>query len=227
MRRHWLINGKSRFIRKARTARKAKNRRATMARKHRNSPRRGPGGKFLKRSSSTSKLGNRKRGRRRGGMFTKLFNSRRHRNPAPPSLEGLAVSVVSGTVGYLATKGVGKLTDRYMPEHFFIERPIYRELLGTGVSAFLAVWAAQTILADKPRISAAVTVGALMPVGELAIRMSPLGPHLGMFEPGCDMMLPTDPGYMLPAPGGINASLNAKLEAALESDRAGVDWTTG
>jgi hypothetical protein len=192
--------------------------------KHRNSPRRGPDGRFLKRGLA---LPNRRHHRnKKRGMFKRLFNAQRHRNPAP-SLQGLGLSLVAGTAGYVLTKGVGKLADKYLPESVFNDRPIYRELLGTGLSAFAACWISQTVLANRPQISAAMAVGSVMPVGELALKMSPLGPSLGMFEEAPAMPAP-GPASMLPAPGGIQARLRARLKAALrDDDDDSTNWAQG
>lgn len=141
--------------------------------------------------------------RKRRGMF-RLFNKRRHRNP---DISGLTQALLAGAAGYIAAKGFGMFADRYLPPSV-----PYRSFVGTGLSAVAAVALAETFLKNKPKVSAAVSVGAVMPLAEEFIKMTPLGPMIGLYRDGYDA---PSGGASLPAPGGVDEDLAASLGAGL------------
>lgn len=143
-------------------------------------------------------------------------HSRRHRNsskrwfnPGPnmtPALEGLAASMLAGGMGYVASKGIGIVADKYLPDSV-----PYRGLIGTGVAAVVAAFGAQKFLKGRPKMAAGVTVGAMIPVVEEIISMTPLGGYIGLYPADGSGAAPS----ALPAPGGVSASLAASLGASL------------
>ncbi len=171
-----------------------------MARKHRNKRR---------RSRRAARLGNPRRThirnrRSRRGMG--LFNRRHHRNPA---LGDLTTALLAGGAGYVVSKGFAVLADNYLPAMV-----PERAMIGSGLAAVGTVWLGETFLKDRPRISAAASVGAMIPLAEEIIKKTPLGPMIGLYETSPDL-----PGSgaaaMLPAPGGVSAALAAALGADL------------
>lgn len=145
--------------------------------------------------------------RRRGGF--RLFN------PEPETknvLEGLAAALLAGTAGYIASKGVGMLADNYLPQSV-----PYRSLIGTGGAAVVAALIGEKLLKSRPKVAAGVAVGAMIPVGEELIAMTPLGPMLGILP--SEASVGSSPGAAaLPAPGGVSAGLMASLAANLHGD---------
>ena len=159
---------------------------------------------------SALRLGNPRRhhkNRRKSRKMFRLFNRRRHRNPA---LGELAMALLAGAGGYVGSKLIGNFAEKYLPASV-----PQREIVGTGLSALAAAWVAETALANRPKVAAAVAVGAMIPLAEEVLRMTPVGPMIGLFEraPGSPMAGPA--AEALPAPGGIEASLAERLAANL------------
>jgi hypothetical protein len=144
----------------------------------------------------------------------RFFNRRRFGNP--PDLGGLAQSLLGGAAGYIAAKFVAMAAEQYLPPSI-----PYPGLVGAGASAIAAAWAGETVLKGKPKLSAAVAVGATIPLAEEIIKMTPLGPRLGMFQtaPGA----PSGGAASLPAPGGVDGDLAASLGAGLSSRLSDAD----
>lgn len=174
-----------------------------------------------RRHKASASLGNPRKARRSGrraanrrsrrGGFS-LFNPRRHMNPA---LEGMAASLLAGGAGYILSKVIGNLADQYLPESI-----PQKALVGTGVSAVAAAFIAEKYLKDRPKVAAGVTVGTMMPLFEEILKMTPLGPYIGLYESA-----PMGAGSgVLPAPGGVSASLAANLSAALSD--GGSSWAS-
>lgn len=138
---------------------------------------------------------------RRRNSFS-LFK-RRHANPA---LEGLASSLIAGGAGYVISKGISVWADQYLPAS--VPQPA---LIGAGVSAVAAVFVSEKFLQGRPRVAAAVQVGAMIPVAEELIKMTPLGPMLGLYESAPSAPSAGASSAALPAPGGVSASLAASL----------------
>ena len=130
-----------------------------------------------------------------------------------PALEGLAASLLAGGAGYVASKLIGNFADLYLPESV-----PYRPIIGTGLSAVVAAFAAERFLKDRPKVAAGVTVGAMIPLVEQIVAMTSFGPSIGLYAQSSD----GGSAPMLPAPGGMGANLAAALSASLSE---GSSWS--
>lgn len=158
-------------------------------------------------------FGGKKRRSRRSAPAAVQNSRRRHRNPGP-DFGNLATALAYGAAGYAVSKGLAVVADKYLPSTV-----PYRTLIGSSVAAVAAGWAAQTVLKDKPRQSAAAVVGAVIPVAEELIAITPLGPMIGVYE-GANV-----PGLPSPAPDGTTAGMSAALSAALNDSDDAPTWS--
>jgi hypothetical protein len=190
MARIWLVNGRTSLLKRAsqRKHRSIKN----MARKSRKS----------RRTRRSARLGNPRRARRFFGRRSRSF----FHNPAP-GVSGLVTALAWGGAGYAGSKALAVLADTYLPPTV-----PYRTLIGSGLAGAGAAWIAGTVLKGKAASAAAVTVGAMIPLAEELIAMTPVGPMIGVYEGANVPALPS------PAPEGTTPAMSAALSAALSED---------
>ena len=127
---------------------------------------------------------------------------RRHRNPPP--LADLGGALLWGGAGYAASKGLGVLFDKYAPQSI-----PHRTMIGTAVAAGGAAWIASTSLKLPEKAAPAVVVGAMIPLAEELIALTPIGPMIGVYDAGNIPGLPSS---------SQSPTMQAALEAALQDN---------
>lgn len=131
-------------------------------------------------------------------------------NPGPQAqsvVESLTAALLAGGAGYIASKAIGIAAENYLPDSI-----PQKALVGTAASGIAAAILADKFLKSRPKLAAGITVGAMIPLAEELIAMTPVGAYIGIVS---------DSGSApsaLPAPGGMSAALAARLGAHLSAN---------